>query len=498
MLSVVLYGRNDNYGYNLAKRASLSLNSIAELLDGESDEIVFVDFNTPDTLPTFPETILDTLSPSCLERLRIIRVRPHHVAKFCAPGLATNEPLARNIGFRRTNPDNRWVLSTNTDMLFLVKHSSFSEFLSNLSPGQYGIPRYEIPASFWETFDRANPSEVSKQLSIVADRFGLRRAVTLAGAHRFDGPGDFQLLLREDLVTIEGADQNLSKGWHVDSNLAARIAHLRGDVRDLSNVVEGFHCDHTRIITPLHETSRRKINSLSDAVTRVESQYPSIRQPNWGLGDLELEEIKPLDYHSESMSALLAQSPLPEAKEPSWSRYGEHVPIESVGSIVFLLDSFWNMGKSAKVLWVTDSVAPKPVETVFSHLERDLVVISHDRQARQVKRVVSAIVSQVTGKRAAVVFDSPATSPSIIYRWLLVSQLRKALGRSQPKSLNSPLLIFPSLAGTAEELLVEKLVGFAKNPYSIGNRHGFLRNRVLRSSLAQRLRLIVRLLRRQL
>ena len=31
MISIVLYGRNDNYGYNLHKRAALSLNCMAEV-----------------------------------------------------------------------------------------------------------------------------------------------------------------------------------------------------------------------------------------------------------------------------------------------------------------------------------------------------------------------------------------------------------------------------------------------------------------------------------
>ena len=57
MISVVVYGRNDNYGYNLHKRAAISLNCIAEVLDGHSDEIIFVDYNTPDDYPTFPEAI---------------------------------------------------------------------------------------------------------------------------------------------------------------------------------------------------------------------------------------------------------------------------------------------------------------------------------------------------------------------------------------------------------------------------------------------------------
>jgi hypothetical protein len=62
MISLVLYGRNDSYGYNLHKRAALSLNCMAEVLTEPMDEILFVDYNTPDDYPTFPEAIQDTLT----------------------------------------------------------------------------------------------------------------------------------------------------------------------------------------------------------------------------------------------------------------------------------------------------------------------------------------------------------------------------------------------------------------------------------------------------
>ena len=57
MISVILYGRNDAHGYNLHRRAALSLNCIAEVLTDPDDEIIFVDYNTPDELPTFVEAI---------------------------------------------------------------------------------------------------------------------------------------------------------------------------------------------------------------------------------------------------------------------------------------------------------------------------------------------------------------------------------------------------------------------------------------------------------
>jgi len=69
MISIVLYGRNDNYGYNLHKRAALSFNCMAQLLDRDDDEILFVDYNTPNDFPTFPEAIQDTLTKKSRQKL---------------------------------------------------------------------------------------------------------------------------------------------------------------------------------------------------------------------------------------------------------------------------------------------------------------------------------------------------------------------------------------------------------------------------------------------
>ena len=98
MISIVLYGRNDNYGYNLHKRAALSFNCMAEVLHDEGDEILFVDYNTPDDFPTFPEAIQDTLSEKARKRLRVLRVRPRVHRRFSAKTkLVALEPISRNV-----------------------------------------------------------------------------------------------------------------------------------------------------------------------------------------------------------------------------------------------------------------------------------------------------------------------------------------------------------------------------------------------------------------
>src|SRR3954447_25532026 len=121
MISVILYGRNDAHGYNLHRRAALSLNCIAEVLTDPDDEILFVDYNTPDELPTFVEAISDTLTDRCLGVLRVLRVPAAvHADRFAGQTpLPVNEPVARNVAARRAKTSNRWLLSTNTDMVFL-------------------------------------------------------------------------------------------------------------------------------------------------------------------------------------------------------------------------------------------------------------------------------------------------------------------------------------------------------------------------------------------
>ena len=178
LISVVLYGRNDSYGYNLHKRAALSLNCIAELLDAPDDEILFVDYNTPDDLPTFPEAIRDTLTPRARALLRILRLRPAHHRRFAEHShLVALEPIARNAAIRRANPANRWVLSTNTDMIFTPRDGrSLSAIAATLPDGYYHLPRFELPETLWEMLDRGDPAGTIAAVAGWGSRYQIGRA----------------------------------------------------------------------------------------------------------------------------------------------------------------------------------------------------------------------------------------------------------------------------------------------------------------------------------
>lgn len=293
MITVIVYGRNDHYGYNLPKRAALSLNCIAELLLDDEDEIIFVDYNTPDPLPTFPESIEDTLTARTLQRLRILRVRPSFHQRFAAQThLNVVEPVARNIAVRRSNPANQWILSTNTDMIFVSPdNKSLTEIASSTPHGHYGVPRFEIPEGIWESFNRMEPTQTMAAVREWAAAACLNEVVFGPPTVLYDGPGDFQLIDREDLFTIHGFDERMILGWHVDYNLAKRLTLLNGPIKSLSDRIQAYHCAHTRIGTAMHSISHRQ-NDLGRFVHQIEKATLPDQADNWGWPKESVEDIR--------------------------------------------------------------------------------------------------------------------------------------------------------------------------------------------------------------
>jgi hypothetical protein len=295
MLSVVLYGRNDSHGYNLHKRAAISLNAIAEMLTDPDDEILFVDYNTPDDLPTFPEAIADTLSEKAQARLKVLRVRADvHRERFAAKThLVALEPIARNVAIRRSNPNNRWVLSTNTDMIFCPRASgsTLSSIAAALKDGFYHLPRFELPEGLWETLDRKDAPAIVASAREWGERFHLNEITYSGGDNVYDGPGDFQLFLREDLFKIGGFHEEMIIGWHLDANVARRMRLLRGEVSSALDHLVGYHCDHTRQASAYHKIERLE-NDPVRYVDEVTSPQVPEQMASWGLADVNVESFR--------------------------------------------------------------------------------------------------------------------------------------------------------------------------------------------------------------
>lgn len=320
MFSVIIYGRNDSHGYNLHKRAAISLNALAEVMSDPDDEILFVDYNTPDDHPTFPEAIHDTLTDKAKAHLRILRVRPEqHVRLGLKTHLVALEAQSRNIALRRSNPRNRWILYTNTDMLLVPRQEgqSLSQILAEVPDGFYQIPRFEIPEMLWEAaFDRRDPAGNLAKLRDWSVRFHLNQIVHNFMPMRYDALGDFQAALREDMFAIQGFDETMILGWHCDSNLAARLVLYRGRVDTLIDKAFGYHCDHTRVAAANNKGRKTKMNDHDEYIWNVSSPYLPAQRENWGLPDLEIEEVRldrdtAYERYTEGLGKVIAPATVP-------------------------------------------------------------------------------------------------------------------------------------------------------------------------------------------
>jgi hypothetical protein len=317
MLSVILVGRNDSYGYNLHKRAAISLNCIAEVLTYPGDEIIVVDCNTQDDMPTFFEAIHDTLTPRAKSLLRILRLRPSLYEKYKRHSpLKVLEPLSRNIAVRRSDPQNRWILSTNTDMLFVVREEgkSLSDVVAEVPDGFYELPRFEAPQTLWESLNRMDPVDTLNKFRCWGQSLHLNEAVLARDDIRYDGPGDFQLMLRSQLFEIQGFDEEMVLGWHVDSNIARRLNLLNGKTDSLLDKIYGFHCEHTRQPSVIH-TYQTTQNDSERFVFSVKTPYLPKQAEIWGIPHEELEEIKLRDDYIQVFSKAL-EDVLPGQQEP--------------------------------------------------------------------------------------------------------------------------------------------------------------------------------------
>ena len=177
-------------------------------------------------------------------------------------------------------------------MVFVTrrKGESLSSILSSIPNGFYELPRFEVPEGLWEQLDRNEPQEMIERIDTWGDKLHLNHIVTLNEKVLFDGPGDFQLMLRSDLFKIQGFDESMTKRWHIDSNIAKRLWLLRKETLPLVNQVASYHLGHTRHVTQHHGHIRDE-NCTVKYFEEVSSPYLPQQASRWGAPEYKFEEM---------------------------------------------------------------------------------------------------------------------------------------------------------------------------------------------------------------
>ena len=293
MITFLVVGRNDGYGVNLPKRTAISLNYFASLCSDAEDEIIYVDCNSTDADLTLAESIGDTLTPEARSRLKIYRISGEQMrAAIGETPLPFSDELARNVGIRRSNPRNQWLLSTNCDVLVHpLARQPFTDLLRSLAPRFYLCPRIGIPPVQWQRLDRANLPQWQAFCDAVISS-GVRQPPEKPQSWlRFAAVGDFQLAPRQQWFQIGGCEEGMKLWGHSDANNARRLNLLNGGGRtpDLGDSLCVVHLDHNLGAGNAHQNTL--LNNDWDAWVEKVTAPQSRNTPNWGLEDTVLPLI---------------------------------------------------------------------------------------------------------------------------------------------------------------------------------------------------------------
>jgi len=328
-LSLVVGGRNDNYGKTFAQRFQTFLRYMASLDDQLKSriEIIVVEWNPPKDTPS----LAVAMDWTGLSNARIFTVSSDIHAAIPNPGkMPMLEFFAKNAGVRRARGD--WVISTNPDIILspdLLKLTTSGKLNRRCF---YRTDRYDFrpdeifasPGS--EIFVRAHnavfqvhtrpPFDPSEPISwpvepgtdsnswpqsrpFFQDRIGRGGDIIeccgqvgdFSGLHT-QASGDFMMASRDAWSKVRGHWERTDTFTHLDGMLTAHLYGAGYTQKILLRPHMVLHMDHTREeqkTRPVQafELIRAQINGA------VAGNLPNPNDANWGLGDVDLPETTP-------------------------------------------------------------------------------------------------------------------------------------------------------------------------------------------------------------
>jgi hypothetical protein len=487
MISVILCSGSGDSEYNLHKRAALAFNCMAEILTDPADEIIFVDYGTPDDLPTLPEAIGDTLTERARKVLRVLRVRSHLYARYDSRTPSDSfEPVARNIAVRRASPSNPWILSTNLDAIAVPRRSeSLSDIVRQLPAGFYHAAGTNIDRATWERFDRYDPQHA---IRIAKDSQPHHSDASAAESRDPSCDDDFQLILRHDLFENHGFEEHDASRDRVRSRLVARLSAKYSAPGNIGSQVYVFVCGGGNGIAAERKGSPAE-NKRGFAEGRGAGTETD-RQTSWGCASDSIEEIR-LDEDSagayiQALRDLIGPPMAAPIVLEHTERARNKVDYHPFHLLPFLADMFVPIPRSSNVAWHGTNVeTARLFAGVWERLgftgkillERPLLATGSDVAAiRHITR------SQALAEADAFVFDfgglpdarDEATEKAVLglrrrFRDVVYEEqgrYARGLARRRIIALNAIL--------NDHDVFVREYITAALTPFATHMRHGFV------------------------
>jgi len=271
----VIPARNDNYGNNLALRASYCLNSMIT----ELDEVIYVDWNS-EGKKSLVEEIKDTLIRS--PKFKWIRVTPEQAKEWTfndPEAQVVCEVMARNVGLRRLKSD--YLISTNIDMICPPKEK-LEQYINNdqtfWTTGMRSI-------SLWDITPLGTPLEPRKIIDSLVEKeptYGQQPGVSVCPGDEWSvisNCGDFQAAHRNVWYKFRGFEERLYKRAYTDTNVQ-RKAFVYGHKLEVANLLPIWHMGHEAGFG-----GSGGLNDMQTAVFMGETTNPE----TWGHSDVKLK-----------------------------------------------------------------------------------------------------------------------------------------------------------------------------------------------------------------
>lgn len=277
LVSIVLTGRNDEYGNDFRTRflRTLAFNHRELAQRGVSFEVVFVEWAPAPDHPLLIDIVLDTLPAVCNNQaFRGIEVdRRYQDALSLNPRLEYLEFLAKNVGIRRAAGE--YVLATNCDVFFGRRVLEVLEQGALEPRVLYRAARHDLKMTV--DTSRVDWTLLEDPLNLEGPPHVLKPP--LMGG----GTGDFMLLDRSSFQALGGFNEVYRVARiGIDQNFVVKALSAGLSVRDIGGPV--YHINHPRSYKLTRDAFKGREHEAHYGDIRWHSrEVVYVNPPTWGL-----------------------------------------------------------------------------------------------------------------------------------------------------------------------------------------------------------------------
>jgi hypothetical protein len=299
-LSIIIVGRNDNYGENFLLRINTFIRSLDFNLKNYPDlvELIVVEWNPIEGYEPLKQVLHKPKNMS----FRIITV-PNRIHELIGAPFPVLEFYGKNVGIRRSTGE--FVLITNPDILFTQQLiNRFAQKNLDLNT-IYRTDRYDyagegiehVPDEGLTNFAVANTftGHICVNNQTIALKFKINnledfpKTVITNNQLHTNACGDFILASKEMWFKTQGMWETLHQRWHLDSFSLYRLASFSTKQHIFTTPECIFHMDHKRKPEDVLWNQ-----NIADSMLTNPFIADTDKQIYWGLKDFDLPEWKPL------------------------------------------------------------------------------------------------------------------------------------------------------------------------------------------------------------